>query len=41
MLEVVEERIEAAEEGDEDVEELDLDLDIMVLVAELAEAAVG
>ena len=39
MLEVVEERIAAAEEGDEDVEELDLDLDITVLVAELVEEA--
>ena len=33
MLEVVEERIAAAEEVDEDVEELGLDLDITVLVA--------
>ena len=33
MLEVVEERIAVAEEGDEGVEELDLDLGITVLVA--------
>ena len=33
MLEVVEERIVVAEEGDEDVEELGLDLGITVLVA--------
>lgn len=39
VLKVVEERIAVAEEGEEGLEELDQDLDIMVLVAELAEEA--